>query len=73
MNSTGSLYQFSRGNYVCIFDGTKSIGFYSKNDKALKYNLISKRNAEMDDIELNCKAFIQDYMERVVDQKLTTK
>jgi phosphoglycerol transferase MdoB-like AlkP superfamily enzyme len=72
MNSTGNLYQFSRGNYVCIFDGTKSIGFYSKDDKALRHNLISNRNAEMDDIELNCKAFIQDYMERVVDQKLTS-
>ncbi len=72
INSTGSLYQFSRGNYICIFDGTKSIGFYKKDDKALRHNLISNRNAEMDDMELSCKAFIQDYMERVVDQKLTS-
>jgi len=72
MNSTGSLYQFSRGNYICIFDGSKSIGFYAKDDKALLHNLIARRNAEMNDIELNCKAFIQDYMERVVDQKLTS-
>jgi hypothetical protein len=67
------LYQFSRGNYICIFDGTKSLGFYDKNDKALLHNLISKRNAEMNDLELSCKAFIQDYMDRVVGQKLTTK
>ena len=73
LNSTGSLYQFSRGNYICIFDGTKSLGFYDKNDKALLHNLISKRNAEMNDLELSCKAFIQDYMDRVVGQKLTTK
>lgn len=73
INSTGSLYQFSRGNYICIFDGTKSLGFYDKNDKALANNLISSRNKEMNDLELSCKAFIQDYMERVVDQKLTTK
>lgn len=71
MNSTGTLYQFSRGNYVCIFDGKKSVGFYDKNDRALQHNLIDKRNAEMDDLELTCKAFIQDYMERIVDQKLT--
>ncbi len=73
INSTGSLYQFSRGNYICIFDGTKSIGFYDKNDKALLHNLIASRNADMNDLEVSCKAFIQDYMERVVDQKLTTK
>ena len=72
INSTGSLYQFSRGNYICIFDGTKSLGFYDKNDKALAHNLIGSRNKEMNDLELSCKAFIQDYMERVVDQKLTS-
>jgi phosphoglycerol transferase MdoB-like AlkP superfamily enzyme len=72
INSTGSLYQFSRGNYICIFDGTKSLGFYDKNDKALAHNLIGSRNKEMNNLELSCKAFIQDYMERVVDQKLTS-
>lgn len=73
INSTGTIYQFSRGNYICTFDGHKALGFYDKDDKALKNNLIAQRNAEMDAIELNCKAFIQDYMERVVDKKLTTK
>jgi hypothetical protein len=34
--------------------------FYDKEDKA-KYNLIKTRNKEMDEIELNCKAFIEDY------------
>jgi hypothetical protein len=33
-----------------------------KVDKALKYNLIKTRNKE-DEIELNCKAFIEDYIE----------
>ncbi|MGA9637575.1 LTA synthase family protein [Flavobacterium sp.] len=73
INSTGTIYQFSRGNYICTFDGQKALGFYDKEDKELKHNLIGERNAEMDAIELNCKAFIQDYMERVVDKKLTTK
>lgn len=70
INSTGNIYQFAKGNYICTFDGKKALGFYDKEDKALKHNLIKKRNAEMDEIELNCKAFIQDYMERVVDKKL---
>lgn len=70
INSTGNIYQFSRGNYICTFDGINAIGFYDKNDKALKNNLIKNKNSEMEDIELNCKAFIQDYMERVIDKKL---
>lgn len=72
INSTGNVYQFSKGNYICTFDGKKALGFYDKEDKDLKNNLIGKRNAEMNAIELKCKAFIQDYMERVIDKKLST-
>jgi hypothetical protein len=73
INSTGNIYQFSKGNYICTFDGKKALGFYHKDDKGLVNNLIKKRNAEMNAIELNCKAFIQDYMERVVGKKLYSK
>ena len=73
INSTGTIYQFSKGNYICTFDGNKAIGFYDKDDKGLKVNLIKKKNTEMAAIELNCKAFIQDYMNRVVDKKMHTK
>lgn len=73
INSTGTIYQFAKGNYICTFDGKKVLGFYDKNDKALKYNLIKDRNQEMNEIELNCKAFIEDYMDRVVNKKLTTR
>lgn len=67
-----NVYQFMSGNYICTFDGTKAIGFYDKDDKGMTKNLIAKRNAEMNAIELRCKAFVQDYMERVVDKRLTT-
>lgn len=73
INSTGTIYQFAKGNYICTFDGKKVLGFYDKDDKALKSNLIKNRNMEMNAIELNCKAFIEDYMNRVIDKKLTTK
>jgi phosphoglycerol transferase MdoB-like AlkP superfamily enzyme len=73
MNSTGTIYQFSRGNYICTFDGKKSVGFYDKKDTSLKNNLIAHRNAEMNDLELRCKAFIQDYMNRIIDKKLTSE
>lgn len=67
---SANVYQFMSGNYICTFDGNKVVGFYDKNDKDLKYNLISKRNAEMDLQEVKCKAFIQDYMTRVMDKRL---
>ena len=70
INSTGSIYQYSRGNYICTFDGKNVLGFYDKNDKGLKVNLIKNRNLEMNNLELSCKAFIQDYMNRVMDKKL---
>ena len=73
INSTGTVYQFLRGNYIFTFDGKKALGFYDKNDKALKNNLIANRNAEMNAIEISCKAFIQDYMNRVIDKRLSSK
>ncbi|QAA83024.1 LTA synthase family protein [Aequorivita sp. H23M31] len=69
MNGT-DYYQLQRGNYICIFDGEKAIGFYDIEDKGLTKNLIANRNAEMDECELFCKAFLQDYYERIVDKKL---
>jgi phosphoglycerol transferase MdoB-like AlkP superfamily enzyme len=67
------MYQYFGGNYICTFDGRKAIGFYAKNDRGFRNNLIGKRNAEMDLLETKCKAFIQDYMERVIDKKLTSE
>ena len=46
--------------------------YYLKNDKAMERNLIKNRTPEMDSLELRCKAFVQDYMERVIDKRLTT-
>ncbi len=73
INSTGEITQFMKGNYICLFNGKKAIGFYDKNDKALINNLIKTRNTEMDVMELSCRAFIQDYMNRVVDKKMSSE
>ena len=73
MRHSANVYQLMSGNYICTFDGQKAIGFYAKDDKGMEHNLIRERNAEMDLLEVRCKAFIQDYMERVIDKKLTSK
>lgn len=66
-----NLYQYMSGEYICTFDGKKAVGFYAKDDKGMQHNLISKRTPEMDVLEIKVKAFIQDYMNRIVDKKLT--
>lgn len=73
MRYSSDHYQMMSGNYICTFDGEKAVGFYAKEDKDLKHNLIKKRNAEMNLLEQRCKAFLQDYMERIIDKKLTSK
>lgn len=70
MRYSSDNYQMMSGHYICIFDGEKAIGFYDKEDKDLKHNLIQHRNAEMNLLEKRCKAFVQDYMERIIDKKL---
>ena len=73
MRYSSDKYQMMSGNFICTFDGEKAVGFYNKEDKDLKNNLISHRIPEMNLLELRCKAFLQDYMERIIDKKLTSK
>jgi phosphoglycerol transferase MdoB-like AlkP superfamily enzyme len=70
INYFSNQYQFQSGNYICTFDGKKANGFYAISDKGLENNLISKRNKEMDVLEVRCKAFLQDYFNRIIDKKL---
>lgn len=67
---TGTTYDFAQGSYICQFDGKKTIGFYNINDKAMTNNLITNMNDSMKIVEKNCKAFLQDYFERIVDRKM---
>lgn len=70
INYNTNNYHFMKGNYICVFDGKKAIGFYGINDKKFISNLIGKRNKEMNDLEISCKAFIQDYFSKIIDKKL---
>jgi len=73
MRYSSDNYQMMSGDYICTFDGEKAVGFYKKEDKDLKNNLIGQRNTEMNLLERRCKAFLQDYMQRIIDKKLTSK
>ncbi len=67
---SGTSYHFAQGNYICQFDGNKTIGFYHKWDKDMTQNLISQPNDSMKMIEKNCKAFLQDYFDRIISHRL---
>ena len=73
INYNSGFYCFMKDPYICIFDGTKAIGFYDINDKKLTTNLISKRNQKMNELEEACKGFIQDYFDRIIDRNLSTE
>jgi len=71
INSLGNIYQFMQGNYIYLFDGKKITGIFAAADKGLEKNLLSGTpNPEMNKGMLDCKAFIQDYSDRIVNRKL---
>jgi len=69
-NYNSGVYYYAEGKYVCSFDGKKAIGFYAASDRKLTKNLIQYRNKEMNNLEISCKAFLQDYYHRIIDKKL---
>ena len=69
---SANVYQFMMGNYVCTFDGANIVGYYAKDDKDYQHNLINNKTPEMEAIGQRCKAFIQDYMARIIDKRLET-
>jgi len=73
VNYLNHNYIFAKENYICVFDGEKAVGFYHKTDVELENNLIKNRNKEMNDLETSCKAFIQDYFDRIIEKKLAKK
>ena len=71
INSPGNIYQFMQVNYTYLFDGKKFVGIFAATDKGLQKNLLNiAQNTEVTKGMNDCKAFIQDYMDRIVNKKL---
>lgn len=74
LNFNANQYQYMQGKYVGIFDGKSMTGLYLNSDFALSKNLIKTiSNSETQQLEISGKAFIQDYMQRIIDKKLTSE
>ena len=67
---SSNVYQYFKNNYVLLFDGTNSTGLYDNKDWDLKNNLLQSQPKIVQQLELECKAYLQDYMHRIVDRKL---
>ncbi len=71
-NFLDDMYQSFRGSYLLQFDGTKSVGLYDfKTDRLLRNNLIAHLPDTVSAMELELKAFVQQYKNRMVDDNLT--
>ncbi|MEG1333955.1 MAG: sulfatase-like hydrolase/transferase [Bacteroides sp.] len=70
---TNGVYQFVKGNYFMQFDGTKTTAIYDfVNDRLLTKNL-KDRIPEQAGMETELKALIQQYMQRMEENRLVVK
>ena len=66
------VYQWFNGPYILQFDGQKTVGLYNyKKDNLLKNNLVGKLPAIQSPMETQVKAFVQQYVNRMLDDRLT--
>lgn len=67
---TNHFYQYMQDGYVLTFDGKKSVGLFNESDRDLENNIIQTHPKETAKIEEECKAFIQVYMNSIVNREL---
>ena len=70
VNYLDGVYQYCKGDYVLQFDGQQAIGVYRLTDHLMQHNLKGQCQ-EQPQMEREVKAIIQQYMQRMIDNKLT--
>ncbi|MFV0607055.1 MAG: LTA synthase family protein [Niabella sp.] len=64
-------YTWLQDDYLLVFDGEKTRGLYDfKTDRVMKRNLMNQQKSRVNDMEKRLKAFIQQYRNRLIDNKL---
>ena len=82
VNYLNGIYQYVKNGHVLQFDGQKSVGLYALTDSLMKRNLLGKTKTAADSslftlhsslpkMERELKAIIQQYMERMTQDRLT--
>lgn len=71
VNFTNEIFQYYKGEHVLQFDGEKSTALYNlRQDTEMRHNIIGKNNVQ-EEMERELKAIIQQYMNRMVQDRLT--
>ena len=74
VNYIGGLYQILDSKYILQFDGEKVVGFYNlKKDYFMKDNLKGKLPQIEKKYSDKLKAFVQDYANRMIENRLKVK
>jgi len=72
VNNNGTSYSLYQGDYLLISDGKQSSELFDiKRDRLLKNNLLGSMPEIRQKMERILKAFIQQYNNRMIDNKLT--
>ena len=70
INYNNGFYQYFEGDYLLQFDGEKPFALYNYNsDNLLKENVLNEIS-EQDNMLNRCKAIIQEYIERMINDNL---
>lgn len=71
-NYKDNTYQVFMEEYLLVFDGTRSIGLYNfQKDKMMRENLIEENPETVRVMESKIKAVIQQYNNRMIEDRLT--
>jgi len=74
VNYLNGIYQYVKYGHVLQFDANKSKGLYSLQDSLMQHNLLEKSeavaNSQLTQMETELKAIIQQYMERMTQDRL---
>ena len=72
VNYLNGIYQYVKYGHVLQFDGRKTVAIYALTDRLMKRNLIGKV-PQQEKMERELKAIIQQYMERMTENRLTPR
>lgn len=74
VNNNDGSFSFYQGDYLLFYDGEKSVGLFNlKNDRLTKNNIVDKVPTVQKEMETYLKAFIQQYNNRMINDRLTIK
>ena len=74
INNNAGIFNVYYKDYMLVHDGQKAISLHNlKSDRLMKMDLLPQTPAVLDTMETKLKAFVQQYNNRMIENKLTVK